>query len=516
MELLNFINKKTNNAYLDFKLVSVIFDKTKKECVFKFLYKNEIKDEDKPRLTQLIHEYLPQDVDVVVKCKKAYVDIELVRDIIHNFIIKHYSSVAVDFDKKDIDVKIDDDIYVTINCNKFNYNHLSSPVVYNDILTYGQGFFFEDFYLDIKNSLDTDNLEDVVLEDNFIDDISSNNSKLKFFKVANIQNVIGEVNGSPIEISGIDCAMDSIEIAGNIRFFTQKSFESKRVDKDGNAVVKTYFSFSLFDKSGKMSCVVFPRKDCAVKMLNFKDGDYVILHGNTEDYNGRINFKADSIAYAEKVEEVQTEEIAVEIRKEPYDHYLCVNIEPYYEIEQDNLFAVREEIGEYLMNNDVVVFDIETTGLEVSRCEIIEIGAVKLHQGRKIETFETFVKPTTSIPDEIVNLTHITDDMVKDAPPIKSVIADFYKFCYGTTIIAYNIDFDYKFISQFGKNNGFLFDMKQIDALYLARAFIPGLKNFKLSTVCKKLGVSLENAHRAVHDAMATADVVIKLNTNIT
>ena len=82
--------------------------------------------------------------------------------------------------------------------------------------------------------------------------------------------------------------------------------------------------------------------------------------------------------------------------------------------------------------------------------------------------------------------------------------------------MAYNIDFDYKFLSVHGKKLGYVFDMKQIDAMYLARAFIPGLKNFKLGTVCKKLGVSLENAHRAVHDAMATAEVVIKLSPNIT
>ena len=82
--------------------------------------------------------------------------------------------------------------------------------------------------------------------------------------------------------------------------------------------------------------------------------------------------------------------------------------------------------------------------------------------------------------------------------------------------MAYNIDFDYKFINLFGRKYGYIFDNKQIDVLFLARSFVPGLKNFKLSSVCKKLGVSLENAHRAVHDAMATAEVVIKLNTNIT
>ena len=88
MKLLDFINKQTNNAYLDFKLVSVIFDRENRACTFKFLYKNELKDGDKDVLQKLITEYLPQKVDVVVKCKKAYVDKDLVRDVIYNFVMK--------------------------------------------------------------------------------------------------------------------------------------------------------------------------------------------------------------------------------------------------------------------------------------------------------------------------------------------------------------------------------------------------------------------------------------------
>ena len=89
MKLLDYINQKTNNAYKDFKLVSVIFDRNTKNCTFKFLYKNEIKEEDKPNLTKIIEEYLPQKVNIVVKCKKAYVDKDLVREVVFNFITKH-------------------------------------------------------------------------------------------------------------------------------------------------------------------------------------------------------------------------------------------------------------------------------------------------------------------------------------------------------------------------------------------------------------------------------------------
>lgn len=515
MKILDYINKQTNNAYKDFKLVSVIFDKNLRECTFKFLYKNELKENDKCTLQKLIKDYLPQDVGVVIKCKKAYVDCELVRDVLYNFVTKHYSSVASDFEKEDITVTIDNTINATINCNDFNYIHLSDPNVYKDILDYANSFFFEPFYLDIKsNKWSSD--EEIVLENPFENEIYlGNNNIIKCYKVEDIQNIINEVNGNPIDISVIQDAMESAEISGNIRFLNTREFESKRLDKDGNKIIKTLFSFLLTDGTGKINCVVFPNKADTAKMLGFKEGDYVIVHGNVEEYNGRLSMKVSAIAYCKKAEaEVVSED--VEIKKEPNKEYLCCKPEPYTQLSQANLFSTGDEIGDYLMQNDVVVFDIETTGLEVSRCEIIEIGAVKLHQGKKVETFETFVHPENHIPEEITNLTGINDEMVKDAPCIQKVIADFYKFCYNSTIIAYNIDFDYKFVNQFGKRNGYIFDNKQIDALYMARAFVPGLKNFKLGTVCKKLGVSLENAHRAVHDAMATADVVIKLNKNLT
>ena len=142
MNILDYINKQTNNAYKDFKLVSVIFDKNLRECTFKFLYKNELKENDKCTLQKLIKDYLPQDVGVVIKCKKAYVDCELVRDVLYNFVIKHYSSVASDFEKEDITVTIDNTINAIINCNDFNYIHLSDPSVYKDILDYANSFFF--------------------------------------------------------------------------------------------------------------------------------------------------------------------------------------------------------------------------------------------------------------------------------------------------------------------------------------------------------------------------------------
>jgi DNA polymerase III epsilon subunit family exonuclease len=291
-----------------------------------------------------------------------------------------------------------------------------------------------------------------------------------------------------------------------------------RKDKEGNAIIKDFFSFTIVDKTGRINAVYFPTKADNAKSMTLEEGQNVIVKGDVENFKDRQSIKVKAIAFANIVEEVieEEKEVEVEIVREPNSEYKFVMPEPYVEMFQDNLFMVQQYPGDYLMNNDVVVFDLETTGLEATKCEIIEIGAVKISKGKIVETFETLIKPSCHIPEDSTEIHGITDEMVANCPSVKQVLPDFYKFCYGSTIMAYNIDFDYKFISIWGKKQGLIFDNKQMDVLLLARLYVPGLKNFKLSTVCKKLDVSLENAHRAVHDAMATAEVVVKLGPNIT
>ncbi len=514
IKLLQFINERQDNAYKDFKLVSVIFDESKKQCTFKFLYRYEIRDNDRRILTDLIDEYLGADVKIIVKCKKAYVDNDLVRDIIYNFVVQNYASIAVNLDKKSIKSKVTtDSISVLLRVNEFQHNYITTNNIINEIKKYAENFFFEEFSISLK--IDNDNIDEddfeIEIPQLFVED---NLDTIKYNPVTNVQPFVGSVNGSAILISSISGTMQNIEIAGKIAFFTEKSFQSKRKDDKGEFIVKNYYSFVLSDSSGRMNCVYFPTKADASRVNMLTDGLDIIVSGDVEEFNGRVNFKVKSIARCEfpKPEEESED---VQIMTEPNEHYIYIKPEKVEYMVQDNFFDQSNNVSQYLLDNDVVVFDVETTGLEASRSEIIEIGAVKIRKGKIIETFQTLVKPSGKIPDEIVAITNISDDMVKDALSIKQVLPDFYKFCHGSVIMAYNIDFDYKFISMFGKKIGLVFDHKQIDVMYLARSYIRGLKNFKLSTVCKKLNVSLENAHRAVNDAMATAHVVLKLSSHI-
>jgi len=160
---------------------------------------------------------------------------------------------------------------------------------------------------------------------------------------------------------------------------------------------------------------------------------------------------------------------------------------------------------------EFVVFDLETTGLNPIQNEIIEIGAVKIKGGEVVDSFSSLVKPDISIPNKISNLTGIDDKMVKDAPDYAQVFQSFVEFFDGKPLIAHNMDFDYSFIRD-DLNKYFTDDeITRIDTLSLARAVLPDLKKHKLSTLIEYYDIELKNHHRALDDARATAKLFLKL-----
>ncbi len=163
------------------------------------------------------------------------------------------------------------------------------------------------------------------------------------------------------------------------------------------------------------------------------------------------------------------------------------------------------------LDESFVVFDIETTGLSKENDKITEIGAVKVENGKITERFSTFVNPQRTLSEEIVKLTNITDDMLKDAPLIDSVLPEFLAFCGDSVLVAHNAGFDVGFI----RNNAEVLGMPSVDntvldTVELSRTLLPELKKHKLNIVAEHLGVSLEGHHRAVNDAEATAEIFIK------
>ncbi len=159
---------------------------------------------------------------------------------------------------------------------------------------------------------------------------------------------------------------------------------------------------------------------------------------------------------------------------------------------------------------DYVVFDLETTGLSAVQNRIIEIGAVKVSGGEITERFSAFVNPQTPIPFEIEKLTGIADDMVSGAPVIEEILPQFLAFCKGCVLVAHNAGFDMSFIIENCKRQGIPHEFTYVDTVGIARALLPHQAKHTLDAVAKTMGVSLENHHRAVDDAEATAEIFVK------
>ncbi len=176
----------------------------------------------------------------------------------------------------------------------------------------------------------------------------------------------------------------------------------------------------------------------------------------------------------------------------------------------DDLADIVVRAKEQTLDDTYVVFDIETTGFSSVEDKIIEIGAVKVEHGEIVDTFSTFVNPGVPIPFEITNLTSITDEMVMESAGIDVVLPEFLDFVGNSVLVAHNAGFDVGFIEQNCKVLGIDSKYTYLDTVALARVLLPTLAKYKLNVVAKALGISLENHHRAVDDAGATAEIFVK------
>ena len=159
--------------------------------------------------------------------------------------------------------------------------------------------------------------------------------------------------------------------------------------------------------------------------------------------------------------------------------------------------------------DEMVVFDIETTGLSNRTCKIIEIGAVKIKGGDIIDRMDIFVDPECPIPEEITALTSITDDMVTGAPKEKEAVEEFLRFADSCMLIAHNANFDVGFIRVAAERHSLPFENTFLDTVGLSKYVNPELKNHKLDTIVNHYKIGDFHHHRASDDAEVLARIFI-------
>ena len=163
-----------------------------------------------------------------------------------------------------------------------------------------------------------------------------------------------------------------------------------------------------------------------------------------------------------------------------------------------------------LTKDSFVVFDIETTGLNSEKDQIIEISAVNIVNEKMIGWFSALVNPGKVIPRKIINLTSITNEMVIDAPPCEEVIRKFMAFCKGSVLVSHHTEFSMSFLKQAGKDLDLDVDISYIDTMTMSRALLPDLEKYGLDIVASALNISYAS-DRTIDCAECTAQVFLKL-----
>ncbi|MDD3278978.1 MAG: 3'-5' exonuclease [Lachnospiraceae bacterium] len=154
--------------------------------------------------------------------------------------------------------------------------------------------------------------------------------------------------------------------------------------------------------------------------------------------------------------------------------------------------------------NSYVAVDLETTGLNPKNDRILEIGALKMIDGRPMGEFRTFIDPRMKIPEHITQLTGITDDMVAGQPAADHGVKAFIAFAEELPLLGHNVLFDYSFLKHQAANQRLEFERSACDTLKIARKAFPGLPNRSLEAMCSYYQIDRTHAHRAFDDAQAT------------
>lgn len=320
----------------------------------------------------------------------------------------------------------------------------------------------------------------------------------RFFAVADYDPIDGGNPEKAVYISDLTKETQGVCVCGTV------SHIEERPTKTG----KTYFSLTVTDGTGAIRASYFPKKATVEKVRDLRQGTCVCLTGDYELYNGNLSFRAKAVDRGAPPKGFVPEQRPS--RPVPA-RYRAVFPVPEADLVQEGFFE-KEGLPEDFRREKFVVFDLETTGLSLGGVmdKIIEIGAVKIENGSITERFSSFVACPTRLPAEIVELTHITDDMLVGAPEIGPVIADFYKFTSGCRLVAHNTQFDCRLIKYYGEAEGYRFDGRQHDTLLIAQNMLKELKNHKLDTVAKYFGFEFDH-HRAYEDAFVTAKIFIEL-----
>lgn len=433
-----------------------------------------------------------------VNVSKILADGELVAKSVLEFIDKEYKSAAHSLTLSDIVTITGDGICrYTIKVHDDAYEYFINNRITDAIDLYLADIYCGKFIGDVQTKGKAEIDTDILKVNTDASDFSA--VKLRTYTVADPVKLWGEdVDSTAVYMADADVVSGEVTFAGTVTSIMQKE------TKNG----KPFYIYEFTDTTAKIQGKVFLTKEKEKKIEKINVGTQILTRGELSTFNGNPSYIIRDLSFC--IFPANFKPVEREGRPVPGE-YTLVFPSSIDDLSQSNLFEVEKPVEPCLIGRNFVVVDIETTGLSyISGDKITEIGAVRIKDGKIIDKFQTLINPEQEISEEITSLTGINDEMVKDAPTFDKVISDFYKYCDGYTIVAHNIEFDYKFIKFLASKAGYIFKNKGIDTYALSKETLPRLKNHKLNTVCGYFGIEFLH-HRALSDAHATAKMLLKL-----
>lgn len=517
-ELFKKLEQRFGEKYSRFKLFDVVYDTLNSVCTICFLYpqnSEDISNEERAEILDFVKEFFALNGEIKIKFKKSFLDEPLVKKEVKNYFEECHKGLTPYINLDNISSKtVELNVEIVIKLNDDILSMLDESAIRQKLIAYLQRKFIASFEVDFQEN-QTKLPETIEAEDIFV----AQKNPTKRYNVDIIKKAIGnDIVPKPEYIFDIKTPKTSVILAGKTSDWAKKAFIIKKGKRKGEE--KHFYKFNLKDSTGIMECIYFCGKtnekimdslaeNCSQLMLLFV-GDV------EKGLNDKLCYKIRKISLCSPVEapKIQEPEEQIDNNIEYIKNKKPVVIpEPIETSSQDSLFGERAKYNDLIMSNEIVVFDLETTGLDPEHCEITEIGAVKIVNGQIKEMFASFVRTQNPIPEEITKFTHITNEMVANAPSLRDVIIDFYNYTRGCIISGYNIiGFDMKFIQKAAAKFGIKFDNQVVDAFIIARQSHIKAGNYKLGSVVKALGLTLVDAHRAYNDAQATAQVLLELS----
>lgn len=457
-------------------------------------------DLEEEQAKKIAAKYLPSAFTPALKIIKRTPDKEILKERIYTFMKKRFPAASAFFDMNDIHIDLlESGANFCFDIASGEQTLFTSGKILDEVSAYLKSVYCGSFYGNVK-----------IVEkerEEFVEDAPKNEEevaqKIRFFPIENFKKIDGadETPKMAQYIADVMGADDHLTVCGAITFITEKT------SKKGNA----YYSLSINDGTGTLKATYLPKKATVEKVAELKVGDWVVLIGANEEFNGYLSYSAKKINLGTPPDGFVPEKRP---SKPVPKFYKTVFPERYEDYTQAGFF---DDLGKpaALTDHEFVVFDLETTGLNNQPSmgkmdRIIEIGAVKIKNGKIAEKFTSFVACPDRLSAEIVELTGIHDEDLIGAPEIDKVIADFFKFTDGAYLVGHNVQFDYRFVRYYGEENGYAFEQKEFDTLTLAQELLAGkIGNYKLNTVAGYYGFTF-NHHRAFDDALVTAKVFIE------